>query len=109
MVAVVEAPAELIDEHARLEAELADPAVHADQDRARRLGKRYAALTPVVEVHRALQAVAGDLETARELGAEDESFRAEVPGLLARKEELEGRLRTLLLPRDENDDKDVIV
>ena len=106
---MLEAPAELLAEHARLEAELADPAVHTDQDKARRLGKRYSALTPVVEAHRELQALAGDLETARELGAEDESFRAEVPGLLARQEELEARLRTLLLPRDENDDKDVIV
>ena len=106
---MLEAPEEVLAEHARLEQELADPAVHADQDRARRLGKRYAALTPVVETHRELQALAGDLATAQELGAEDESFRAEVPVLEARREELESRLRTLLLPRDENDDKDVIV
>ena len=106
---MVEAPAELLAEHARLEAELADPAVHNDQDKARRLGKRYSALTPVVEANRELQALVGDLETARELGAQDESFRAEVPALVARKEELEDRLRALLLPRDENDDKDVIV
>ena len=103
------APAELLDEHARLERELADPAVHADQTRSRALGKRYARLTPVVETHRALQEVAGDLATAQELAAEDDSFRAEVPALQRRIAELESRLQTLLLPRDENDDKDVIV
>jgi peptide chain release factor 1 len=106
---VLHAPAELLAEHARLEQELADPAVHGDQAKARALGKRYAALTPVVETHRALEALAGDLATARELAAEDESFRAEIPAMEARQEELEARLRVLLLPRDENDDKDVIV
>jgi peptide chain release factor 1 len=106
---VIDAPVELLDEHARLERELADPAVHADQARARQLGKRYAELTPVVEVHRALQSLDGDLATARELGAEDDSFKAEVPGLEARRSELEDKLRLLLLPRDPNDDKDVIV
>jgi len=108
-VTVQEAPEEVLAEHARLEQELADPAVHADQDRARRLGKRYSALTPVVDTHRELTALAGDLATARELAVEDESFRAEVPVLEARRDELEARLRALLLPRDENDDKDVIV
>ena len=36
----------LLDEHASLERELADPSVHADQTRARRLSRRYAALEP---------------------------------------------------------------
>jgi peptide chain release factor 1 len=106
---VLEAPAELLSEHARLERDLADPAVHGDQVRARALGKRYAELTPVVETHRALQTLADDLATARELAVEDESFRAEIPVMEARQEQLEERLRLLLLPRDENDDKDVIV
>ena len=106
---MLEAPADMLAEHARLEQQLADPAVHGDQAAARALGKRYAELTPVVEVHRLLQELAGDLDTARELAADDASFAAEVPVMEARQEELEARLRTLLLPRDENDDKDVIV
>jgi peptide chain release factor 1 len=106
---VIEASAELLAEHARLEKELADPAMHADQNRARTVGRRYAELTPVVETQRALAELAGDLATARELAAEDESFRAEIPVLEARRGELEDRLRLLLLPRDPNDDKDVIV
>jgi peptide chain release factor 1 len=105
----MEAPADLLAEHAQLERELADPGVHADQSTARRLGKRYAELTRVVEAHRALQELVGDLEAARELAAEDESFRAEIPQLEARRDELEERLQLLLLPRDPNDDKDVIV
>jgi peptide chain release factor 1 len=106
---MLEAPPELLAEHARLERDLADPTIHADQDRARTLGKRYAQLTPVVETSRDLRTVAGDLATARELAAEDDSFRSEITALEARRAELEERLRLLLLPRDENDDKDVIV
>ena len=83
--------------------------MHSDQEVARRLGKRYAELTPVVEAHRALQTLDGDLGAARELAAEDESFRAEVSSLETRREQLEETLRALLLPRDENDDRDVIV
>ncbi|MDQ1666635.1 MAG: peptide chain release factor 1, partial [Actinomycetota bacterium] len=79
----MQAPAELLAEHARLERELADPGVHSDQAVARRLGKRYAELTPVVEAHRALAELEGDLAAARELAAEDDSFHAEVASLVA--------------------------
>src|ERR687893_1668 len=67
----------LLNEHASLEEELADPAVHADQSRARRLGRRYAQLAPVVETARALDQARGDLATARELATEDPSFAGE--------------------------------
>jgi peptide chain release factor 1 len=100
---------DLVAEHAELERQLADPAVHGDQARARSLGRRYAELGPVVEAIREWRQVSDDLETARELGAEDESLRAEVPHLEARRDELADRLRVLLLPKDPNDDKDVIV
>ncbi len=103
------APAELLAEHARIERDLADPAVHADQGAARRLGKRYSELTPVVEAHKALAALEGDLATARELVAEDPSFGPEITALESHRAELEDRLRLLLLPRDPNDDRDVIM
>jgi peptide chain release factor 1 len=108
-VSAVEAPPGMLAEHARLEKELADPAVHADQNAARRLGKRYAELTAVVEAHRALKEVEGDLAAARELVQADESFRQELGTLETRQEELQERLKLLLLPRDPNDDRDVIV
>ncbi|WP_029432777.1 peptide chain release factor 1 [Blastococcus sp. URHD0036] len=99
----------LLDEHAALELELADPAVHADAGRARRLGRRYAQLSPVVETARALDQARDDLGTARELSAEDASFRAEAQALEQQIEELTGRLREQLLPKDPDDDKDVIL
>ncbi|HLZ38508.1 MAG TPA: peptide chain release factor 1 [Mycobacteriales bacterium] len=100
---------DLLTEHAALERRLADPAVHADPGQARALGRRYAALTPVVDTARAHRHTVDDLETARELGREDEALRAEVPLLEAAKAELEERLRELLVPRDPNDDKDVLL
>ena len=99
----------LLAEHASLESELADPAVHADQARARRLGRRYAQLAPVAETARALEQSRGDLAAARELAAEDPSFAAEAAGLEQRIDELTDRLREQLLPKDPDDDKDVIL
>jgi peptide chain release factor 1 len=96
-------------EHASLERELADPAVHADQSRARRLSRRYALLAPLVETARALEEARGNLATAHELAGEDASFAAEVKSLEAQVDELSGRLREQLLPKDPDDDKDVIL
>src|SRR6185312_8232356 len=99
----------LLAEHASLETELADPAVHADQARARRLGRRYAQLAPIVETARGLDAARDDLTAARELSAEDPSFAAEATALETRIDELSDKLREQLLPKDPDDDKDVIL
>src|SRR5215217_1599153 len=99
----------LLAEHASLEKELAEPSVHADQSRARRLGRRYAQLAPLVETARALDEARGNLEAARELAAEDASFVAEATALEQRIAELTDRLREQLLPKDLDDDKDVIL
>jgi peptide chain release factor 1 len=100
---------DLTSEYADIEKRLADPAVHADQGEARRLGKRYAQLRPIVETARDLRAVRGDADAARELAAEDPVFADEAADLDKRIEELEETLRRLLVPRDPNDDKDVIL
>ncbi|MFN8080616.1 MAG: peptide chain release factor 1 [Kineosporiaceae bacterium] len=99
----------LLAEHAEIETRLADPAVHADAALARTLGRRYAELTAVTEAHRAWRAAADDAATARELGELDESLAAEVPSLEAAEEATRERLHTLLLPRDPDDDRDVIL
>jgi peptide chain release factor 1 len=100
---------ELLAEYREVEQALSDPAVHADQNRARTLGRRFAQLAPVVAAASELDAVRADLVAARELGADDPSFAAEAEAFAARVPELEARLRELLLPKDPNDDKDVIL
>src|SRR6059058_4169095 len=83
--------------------------MHSDQNRARTLGRRYAQLGPVVATYNEWKATSGDLDTARELADDDASIKAELPGLEQRVAELEDSLRLQLLPKDPNDDKDVIV
>ncbi len=101
--------ADLASEHARLEKDLADPAVHADQDRARTLGRRYSELTPIVAAYTEWLHVSDDQTTALELAGEDSSFALEAEHLASRKAELEQRLEHLLVPRDALDGKDVIL
>jgi peptide chain release factor 1 len=101
--------ADLAAEHAQLEKDLADPAIHADPDRARSLSRRYGELTPIVQAYTQWQQVTQDEATALELAPEDASFAAEAQQLAARRAELEQRLGELLVPRDPNDDKDVIL
>jgi peptide chain release factor 1 len=96
-------------EYADLEAELADPAVHADQGRARELGRRYAELGPLVAAIREQEAAQADLAAAREMAAEDPEMAAEARALEARVDELAVQIRSLLVPKDPADGKDCIL
>ena len=99
----------LLAEHADLERQLADPNLHADAGAARKVGRRFARISPIVATYRKLEAARGDLEAARELGADDESFAAEVPELEATVDELETQLSDLLAPRDPHDGDDIVL
>jgi peptide chain release factor 1 len=100
---------DVLAEHAEVERQLADPGIHADQNKARDLGKRYAELTPVAEAYRAYRSTQEDLQTAKELADDDASFREEIPVLEAKLADLTERLREALIPKDPNDAKDVIL
>jgi len=100
---------ELEAEFTDLEHALADPSVHADQARARSLGRRYAQLRPVIETYRQWRSLSDDESAARELAEDDPVFASEADALLVRVEDAAERLRALLLPRDPMDDKDVIL
>jgi peptide chain release factor 1 len=106
---VFEAVQSLLDEHARLEAELADPAVHGDPVRSRALGRRYAELSGLARAHQQWRAAADDVQAARQLADEDADFAAEIPALETARDEAADRLHRLLVPRDPDDDRDVIL
>jgi peptide chain release factor 1 len=106
---VFEAAAGLREEYAELERVLADPQTHADISTARRVGRRYSELTPIVAALVEYDAVTGDLEAARELSAEDAAFADEAVELEERQSALTERLARLLAPRDPNDASDAIV
>ena len=100
---------EMVREYQELELKMADPSIHDDQGKARQLGRRYAQLGPVVAGFNAWKAAADDLEAAKEMAAEDESFAAEIPAMEFAVEAAAEKLEELLLPRDPNDDRDVII
>ena len=99
----------LLDEYADIETQLSDPAVHADAGRARKLGRRFAELGRVVQAHRAWSAANDDLEAARERAESDPEFAAEVPALEAKLDSATEELRHILIPRDPDDARDVIL
>ena len=101
--------ADLAAEHAQLARDLSDPGIHADQDRARALGRRYSEISPLVRAYQEWQQVSDDEAAARELGREDASFAAEAGQLARRRESLETQLQELLVPRDASDTRDVIL
>ena len=107
--ALLEAVRPLLEEHAELERRMAEPGLHADAGLARTLGRRYAELGQLVDAARELAGAGGDLATARELARDDEDFAAELPALEQTHEAARERLRTLLVPRDPDDDRDVIL
>ena len=73
----------LLAEFAELERRMADPATHSDLAKARRIGRRYAELTPIVKAMDAHRRLTGDLEAATELAEVDPAFAAEAETLTA--------------------------
>ncbi|PJJ72736.1 peptide chain release factor 1 [Diaminobutyricimonas aerilata] len=104
-----ESVAVLLAEHEDLQQQLSDPAVHADAARAKRINRRYAELSRIAAAHTAWQQATDDLEAARELAKEDAAFAEEVPTLEEQVEATQEKLRRLLIPRDPDDGRDVIM
>ena len=99
----------LLAEHAELQEQLADPELHSNPARSKKVNRRYAELSRIAAAYRQWQRLSDDLAAATEMAAEDESFAAEVPALEAELDLIEERMRRLLIPRDENDGRDVIM
>jgi peptide chain release factor 1 len=100
---------EMVREYQELEKLMADPSIHEDQGKARQLGRRYAQLGPVVAGFNEWKSAADDLEAAKEMALDDPDFASEIPALAETVERTATRLEELLLPRDPNDDRDVII
>ncbi|GAB3617822.1 peptide chain release factor 1 [Okibacterium endophyticum] len=99
----------LLEEHKDLQEQLSDPAVHADPVRSKKINRRYAELSRIVAAYHVWLQAQSDLEAARELAKEDDAFAEEVPSLEAHLAEVQERLRRLLIPRDPDDGRDVIM
>jgi peptide chain release factor 1 len=99
----------MVAEHAALERQLADPELHNNPGNARKAGRRFAQLAPIVATHRKLTSARDDLDTAREFAADDASFVDEVAELESRVSELETQLSDMLAPRDPHDGDDIVL
>ena len=104
------------DKFLELESLISDPSVLADMPRWQRFNREHAGLEPIVAAYREYKAVCHAIEDSKAMldeGIEEDDFRHMVEEELAeqrsRKEQLDNELPVLLLPRDPNDDKNVIV
>ena len=99
----------LLAEHAELQVTLSDAAVHADPARAKKLNRRYAELNQIVSAHADWEATRNDIEAARELAKDDPAFAEELPAMEELLVQQAEKLRRLLIPRDPDDGRDIIM
>jgi peptide chain release factor 1 len=94
--------------------QLADPAVTADGEQYRKAAKAHSELSEIVSKYREWKHVSSALEQARGMLADSdpelrEMANAEIVGLEPRLAEIEDELKVLLLPKDPNDEKNVVL
>ena len=98
-----------------IENQLAKPDIFSNQEEYTRLMKEYKTLTPIIEKFREYKKVESDMNDAREMLDEQldadmrEMVNEEFKSCQKELEVLQEELKILLLPRDPNDDKNVIV
>jgi peptide chain release factor 1 len=114
-VSLEERLAQIEAQASAIHTELARPEVHADPAALRRLGRELARLEPVVDVYGRLKSVRTELDGARQVRDHEsepelrEMARDEVDRLEADEIRLVEELRVLLVPRDPNDERNVIM
>jgi len=107
--------ASLENKYDELEKQISDPEIIANNSRWQQMVKAHSEMGEVVGVYRSYKKALGGISEAREMldGKIEADFRemveAELKELEATKEALEKRLKVLLLPRDPNDEKNVLV
>ena len=104
----------IIDKHSLLSEQLADPEIFNDQKKLTTTAKEHSALEDVVNVGKEYLAVLQNIEDDKLiLNGDDaelkEIAQEELIELESRKDKLESDLKILLLPRDPNDDKNLIL
>ncbi|TRO83226.1 peptide chain release factor 1 [Trichloromonas acetexigens] len=105
---------EVVDRFREIEGLMSDPTLMANQEKFRALTKEHADLAEVVEAYGQYCKVCEEIEGNRELLKENDDelramAKAELPDLEARKEELAQQLKILLLPKDPNDGRNIIL
>jgi len=94
-----------------LEEQLGDPSIFSDQARFAETNKEYKKLEPIVDVIKEYQLVIGNIDSSKEMLSDPEMkemAKMELEELVPKKEELEEQLKLLLIPKDPEDERDVI-
>ena len=99
----------LLAEHASLQEQLSDAAVHQNPALAKKLNRRYAEVSAIVSAYHQLVELNYDLAATKELAKEDEAFASELPAVEIKVTEAQEKLRRLLIPRDPDDGRDIIM
>ena len=106
---------EILIKYEDINMELASPDVTSDQRRFRNLMKEQSDLTPLVEAYTAYKKANQDIKDSLEMLEEEndeemrEMLKEELSSAKDKVAELEEKIKILLLPKDPNDDKNVIV
>lgn len=102
------------EKYHELNSQLSDAKVIADQSLFQKLAKAHSAISELVETYQEYKGVKADLETAKEMLKEESGdsaqlLEAEIERLENEEERLAEKLKILLLPKDPNDEKNVII
>ncbi len=102
------------DKYLYLEEQLSDPGIVADTEKSKRVNKEYKKLQPIMEALGKYEKALADLNSAREVLSTEkdpemrEMAREEIADVEPRVEALEEALKMMLVPKDPEDEKDVI-
>lgn len=106
---------ELEEKYENLSQQVNDPEVISDQNTWRELMREYSGLTDIIEAFREHKKIQSEIDEAKEMLEDnlDEDFKQmvkeELKDNIKKLEELKSNMKLLLLPKDPNDDKNVIV
>jgi peptide chain release factor 1 len=95
--------------------QIVDPDIIADMDRYVKLNKEYKELEEIVQVYKSFKNVVDNIETSKQMLETEEDpemkemAKMELDELLPKREEMEEEIKVMLIPKDPEDDKNVIV
>ena len=99
----------LLLEQLELQKQLSDSAIHTNPALSKKLNRRYAEVSSIVTSYHMVLQYNEDLAAAKELAKEDEMFAEEIPAIEEKLQTANEKLRRLLIPRDPDDGRDVIM
>lgn len=105
---------QIADKYRVLEEKLTDPSLISDLKKYKKVNQEYKSLQPIVEVYHKYKDVLGNIETSKEMLKEDdpemkEMAQLELDELKVQQATLEEEIKILLIPKDMEDTKDVVL